>query len=131
MEIGTGIDARFAPPPSPANAWPPKLIGDTAEALGDRRGTAQSSPSLEERMRKALLSWARDELAIEELAARTKPGLRRHSRLDEVLAALERFDPAAAAEYRSAARSIRAGSGPAPLASPALKGLRHDHVQSA
>ena len=57
--------------------------------------------------RAILLSWARDELVIEQVASRALPDLKLRSRMDAVLAALEQFDPDAAAEYRSAIGAVR------------------------
>jgi hypothetical protein len=59
--------------------------------------------------RAILLSWARDELVIEQVASRAIPDLKLRSRMDAVLAALERFDPDAAAEFQSAIAAVRGG----------------------
>jgi len=61
-----------------------------------------------EEKRTVLLSWARDELVLEQVANRSLPELKPRSRIDAVIAALSRFDRGAAAEYRAAVRSIRA-----------------------
>ena len=60
--------------------------------------------------RTILLSWVRDELVKEQVAHKALPELKPHSQIDAVLAALSRFDPLAAREYRSALVSIRAGA---------------------
>jgi len=60
--------------------------------------------------RTILLSWVRDELVKEQVARKALPELKPHSQIDAVLAALSRFDPLAAGEYRSALVSIRAGA---------------------
>ena len=62
-----------------------------------------------EEKRTILLSWARDELVIEQVARKSLPELRPRSRIDTVLEALRQFDRLAAAEYRAAVASIRSG----------------------
>ena len=54
-----------------------------------------------------LLSWARDELVAEQVAARGAPHLRISSRIDSVAQALSHFDETAAREYLAAACAIR------------------------
>jgi hypothetical protein len=61
----------------------------------------------DEEKRTILLSWARDELVIEQVASRMMPDLRVKSRIDAVVAALASFDPTAAGEYLSAVQTIR------------------------
>jgi hypothetical protein len=61
-----------------------------------------------EEKRTVLLSWARDELVLEQVANRSLPELKPKSRLDAVIEALSRFDASAASEYRAAADAIRA-----------------------
>jgi hypothetical protein len=61
----------------------------------------------EEEKRTILLSWARDELVIEQVSSRVMPDLQVKSRIDAVVAALARFDPTAAGEYLSAVQTIR------------------------
>jgi len=58
--------------------------------------------------RTILMSWARDELVVEQGCARVMPELRIRSRIDAVVEALSQFDASAADEYRSAAAAIRA-----------------------
>jgi len=62
-----------------------------------------------EEKRTILVSWARDELVIEQVAKKSLPELRPRSRIDTVLEALQKFDRRAAAEYRAAVASIRSG----------------------
>jgi hypothetical protein len=62
-----------------------------------------------EEKRTILLSWARDELVAEQVASRVAPELQVRSRIDSVIEALSRFDAAAASEYLSATKTIRAG----------------------
>ncbi len=76
-----------------------------------------------EEKRTVLLSWARDELVLEQVANRTLPELKPRSRIDAVMDALAQFDPHAAAEYRSAVRSIRAKTPHRPSPGSILKGL--------
>jgi hypothetical protein len=61
----------------------------------------------DEEKRTVLLSWARDEIVAEQVAAHAAPNLRISSRIDAVAQALSRFDETAAREYRAAARAIR------------------------
>jgi hypothetical protein len=61
----------------------------------------------DEEKRTILLSWARDELVIEQVASRTMPELKPQSRIDAVIEALSRFDAPAAGEYLSAVARIR------------------------
>ena len=63
----------------------------------------------DEEKRTILLSWARDELVIEQVAGKVMPDLGVKSRIDAVIEALSLFDPAAAGEYLSAAQAIRGG----------------------
>ena len=62
----------------------------------------------QEEKRTVLLSWARDELVLEQVANRSLPELKPRSRIDAVLEALSRFDPQTAAEYHAAVGTIRA-----------------------
>jgi len=57
--------------------------------------------------RAALLAWARDALSLETAAADALEDLEVPSRSDDVLDALQRVDPAAAAEYRRAIGFLR------------------------
>ena len=63
----------------------------------------------DEEKRTILLSWARDELVIEQVAGRIMLDLQVKSRIDAVIEALSLFDPAAAGEYLSAVQAIRGG----------------------
>ncbi len=65
-------------------------------------------PGSEEK-RTILLSWARDELVAEQVAARVAPELRVRSRIDAVVEALSHFDALAAGEYLSATAAMRTG----------------------
>jgi hypothetical protein len=60
-----------------------------------------------EEKRTILLSWARDELVIEQVAGKVMPDLQVKSRIDAVIEALALFDPSAAGEYLSAVQAIR------------------------
>ena len=60
-----------------------------------------------EEKRTVLLSWARDELVLEQVANRSLPELKPRSRINAVIEALAQFDPHAAAEYRVAVAAIR------------------------
>jgi hypothetical protein len=61
-----------------------------------------------EEKRTILLSWARNELLLEQVANKTLPELKPRSRIDAVIEALARFDAPAAGEYLSAVAAIRA-----------------------
>jgi len=61
----------------------------------------------DEEKRTILLSWARDELVIEQVAGRVMPDLQVKSRIDAVIEALTLFDSSAAGEYLSAVQAIR------------------------
>ncbi|NBJ13671.1 hypothetical protein [Microvirga arsenatis] len=61
----------------------------------------------DEEKRTILLSWARDELVIEQVAGRVMPDLQVKSRINAVIEALALFDPSAAGEYLSAVQAIR------------------------
>jgi hypothetical protein len=61
----------------------------------------------DEEKRTILLSWARDELVIEQVAGRVMPDLKVKCRIGAVIEALSLFDPAAAGEYLSAVQAIR------------------------
>jgi hypothetical protein len=57
--------------------------------------------------RAILMSWARDELVVEQVASKVIPELTPRSRIDAVVEALAPLDEAAAGEYRSAVTCIR------------------------
>jgi hypothetical protein len=61
----------------------------------------------DEEKRTILLSWARDELVIEQVAGRVMSDLQVKSRIDAVIEALTLFDSSAAGEYLSAVQAIR------------------------
>ncbi|QFU16898.1 hypothetical protein [Microvirga thermotolerans] len=61
----------------------------------------------DEEKRTILLSWARDELVIEQVTGKVMPDLQVKSRIDAVVEALSLFDPSAAGEYLSAVQAIR------------------------
>ncbi|WP_262029570.1 hypothetical protein [Microvirga sp. Mcv34] len=69
----------------------------------------------DEEKRTILLSWARDELVIEQVASRIMPDLQVKSRIDAVIEALANFDQAAAGEYHSAAQAIRSDKSRQPV----------------
>ena len=64
----------------------------------------------DEEKRTILLSWARDELTIEQVASKVMPDLKLKSRIDAVIEALAVFDPPAAGEYLSAVATMHAGA---------------------
>ena len=61
----------------------------------------------DEEKRAILISWARDELVLEQVASKVMPELEPRSRIDAVIEALSQFDAPAAGEYLSAATCIR------------------------
>jgi len=80
----------------------------------DPREIAQPPWFTDEEKRAVLTSWARDELAIEHMAQTSRPEVKPELRTDRVIEALAEFDAAAAGEYLSAVRSIRARRGRPP-----------------
>jgi hypothetical protein len=87
------------------------------EALVDPAGVFQDPAAIltypwfgDGEKRAILLSWARDELVLEQVANRALPELRPKSRIDGVIDALARFDSQAASEHRAAVARIRAPS---------------------
>jgi hypothetical protein len=80
---------------------PAGVFGSPAELVAHPWFTAQEKRTI-------LLSWARDELVLEQVANGILPELKPRSRIDAVVEALSRFDPRAAAEYGAAADAIRA-----------------------
>jgi hypothetical protein len=94
---------------------PPVTTSTYVEALVDPGGVFRDPAEIaehpwftREEKRTILLSWARDELVLEQVANRSLPELKPKSRIDRVVEALAQFDRNAAAEYRAAVRSIRA-----------------------
>ena len=81
---------------------------DPAAVFRDPHDVAEHPWFTDQEKRTVLLSWARDELVLEQVASRALPELRPRSRVDAVIEALGRFDPRAAGEYRSAVARIRA-----------------------
>ena len=91
------------------------MTSSYTEALVDPGGVFQDPADVighpcftREEKRTILLSWARDELVLEQVANRTMPELKPRSRIDLVIAALCKFDTSAAAEYGTAIAAIRA-----------------------
>ncbi|MXQ11915.1 hypothetical protein [Microvirga makkahensis] len=102
-EFMPGLCASQVPRPSLTEALvdPGSAFDDPGEVTGHPWFTREEKRTI-------LLSWARDELLLEQVARRSLPELRPRSRIDAVIAALSRYDPTAATEYRRAAASIRA-----------------------
>ncbi len=82
---------------------------DPVNVFGDPVEVVEHPWFTDEEKRTILLSWARDELMVEQVSRRVTPELLRESRMDAVLEALSQFDPPAAGEYLSAVAAIRAG----------------------
>jgi len=119
MKPATGIDMH-AKPDRTRDSAPAKdpvfsIVPSYTEALVDPGGVFGDPAEIVEHpwfadreKRTILLSWARDELVLEQVANRSLPELKPRSRIDGVIEALCAFDPQAAAEYRSVVASIRA-----------------------
>ncbi|QFU15041.1 hypothetical protein [Microvirga thermotolerans] len=111
--------SHVAPDIAPASGpgtVPPAVSGpsfvealvDPANVFGRPEAVAAHPWFSDEEKRTILLSWARDALAIEQVAAGRLPAdLRPRSCTDAVIEALARFDPSAAREYVGAVRAIR------------------------
>ena len=80
---------------------------DPVNVFRDPREVVEHPWFTDEEKRAILVSWARDELVIEQVASKVTPELRRTSRIDAVIGALSQFDAPAAGEYLSAFTSIR------------------------
>jgi hypothetical protein len=76
-----------------------------------------------EEKRTVLVSWARDELVLENVANRSLPELKPRSRIDAVIEALSQIDPHGAAEFRAAVSAIRAQHVRRSFSGIGLKGL--------
>ena len=114
-------------PIAPSAAERPDSVPSFGEALVDPASVFRDPAEVvehpwftDQEKRTILLSWARDELAIEQLAGKALPELRPKSRIDALIEALSRFDSSAAAEYLSAVAAIRAD----PVHPPGRKRLR-------
>src|ERR687894_2121398 len=81
---------------------------DPVNVFGDPHEVVEHPWFTHEEKRTILLSWARDELLLEQVANKTLPELKPRSRIDAVIEALARFDAPAAGEYLSAVAAIRA-----------------------
>ena len=84
-----------------------EALVDPVNTFGHPREVVEHPWFSDEEKRTILLSWARDELVIEQVAGKVMPDLGVKSRIDAVIEALALFDPTAAGEYLSAAQSIR------------------------
>ncbi len=88
-----------------------EALVDPVNIFGHPRDVVEHPWFSDEEKRTILLSWARDELVIEQVASRMMPDLQVKSRIDAVVAALASFDPTAAGEYLSAVQTIRGAKG--------------------
>jgi hypothetical protein len=102
-QVAPAIEAPGLAKPSFVEA-----LVDPVNTFRDPAAVAEHPGFTTDEKRTILLSWARDELVIEQVANKAAPELRPRSRIDAVIEALAQFDPSAAGEYRSAAASIRA-----------------------
>jgi hypothetical protein len=78
------------------------------EVFAEPRQVVEHPWFSDQEKRTILLSWVRDELVKEQIAAEALAELGPHSRFDAVIEALSRFDPLAAGEYLSDVASVRA-----------------------
>ncbi len=84
-----------------------EALVDPVNIFGHPREVVEHPWFSDEEKRTILLSWARDELVIEQVAGKVMPDLQVKSRIDAVIEALALFDPTAAGEYLSAVQTIR------------------------
>ena len=103
--------ARGTGTPSAAGASDQSFVEaliDPVNVFADPTEVAEHPWFTHEEKRTILLSWARDELVVEQVATKLTPELQPRSRIDAVIEALSEFDPPAASEYLAAAAAIRA-----------------------
>ena len=84
-----------------------EALVDAVRVFRDPREVVEHPWFTDEEKRTILLSWARDELVIEQVATNVMPELNPKSRIDAVVEALSEFDASAAGEYLAAVKSIR------------------------
>lgn len=109
-ELHTGTH-RFAPAFDPSRVQGPSLteaLVDPASLFRDPAEVAEHPWFTREEKRTILLSWARDEFALEQMADGSLFEPVPQSRIDRVVDALARLDAPAASEYRAAIAAIRA-----------------------
>ncbi len=94
-------DGTATPSYTEALVDPGSVFQDPAQVVGHPCFTREEKRTI-------LLSWARDELVLEQVANRTLPELKPRSRIDPVIEALCKFDASAAAEYGTTVAAIRA-----------------------
>jgi len=100
--FGPAVVSSCAPVPSLTDA-----LVDPAGVFEDPAAVVEHPWFSDEEKRTILISWARDELLLEQMAQGALPELRCRSRIEAVLEALSRFDAQAASEYRAAVAGIR------------------------
>jgi len=98
----SGIKSSGVPTPSFVEA-----LVDPVSIFGSPQDVVDDPWFSKEEKRTILLSWARDELVIEQVAGRDMPDLHAKSRIDAVIEALALFDPPAAREYLGVIRAVR------------------------
>ena len=84
-----------------------EALANPAAFYASPRDLASDPELWPDEKRALLLSWARDALAIEQLAMGGFSEIAAQSRAEAVIDALKRLDPHAADEYRSALAAIR------------------------
>ena len=103
-------EAEPSPPatsPMAKAAFVDALI-DPASAFARPADVIAHAGLTDDQKRIILLAWAHDALGLEMADARDLTEFAPVSHLDDLISALERFDPKAAADYRSACRHARA-----------------------
>jgi len=115
MEILTQTTARDRAAPQLKTAHEQSFLVRALIDPGEvfvRPSEVLDDPALTDAEKRAvLLSWARDELVVEQVVARVMRELGVRSRIDAVVDALAALDPTAADTYAAAASAIRNGAG--------------------
>jgi hypothetical protein len=106
--LSSGTRGTGSPSASASERSFVEALVDPVNVFADPAEVAEHPWFTHEEKRTILLSWARDELVVEQVAKKLTPELQPRSRIDAVIEALSQFDPPAASEYRAAAAAIRA-----------------------
>ena len=106
IETSPASVSQVTPPGVSEPSFVEALV-DPVNIFGHPREVVEHPRFSDEEKRTILLSWARDELVIEQVAGKVMPDLGVNSHIDAVIEALALFDPTAAGEYLSAVQTIR------------------------